>query len=225
MRDAVLVVDDDVIFGRQIKRTLGTRAVVTVAGFGEHAVREVEKEHGRYLLALIDYRLPDIDGCEVARRIRAIDDGIRLVVLTGAPAPHEASQGAIVVADARFVLKPIGADELRSMLEEARAVMPVARIDAIVSQFAKDTELTDPLTDAEEYLLRLAAHGHRRRELAAPLGITEDAVKMRVRAIVAKWNGAYAGQGDGTRVSNLEEVVREVLGRALEVSSGVRRRP
>ena len=78
----ILIVEDSVD-GRESLRLLleGAGHHVTVAGSGEGALASAAD--ARPDLILIDIGLPGIDGYETARRIRAGDDTVRLVALTG----------------------------------------------------------------------------------------------------------------------------------------------
>jgi two-component system, sensor histidine kinase len=77
---------------------------VTVAGSGEEGVRIAAAARPDW--ALIDIGLPDIDGYETARRIRADGRAIRLVALTGHNRPEDRQQALDAGFDAH-VAKPV----------------------------------------------------------------------------------------------------------------------
>jgi two-component system response regulator RegA len=78
----LLVVDDDKVFRETIGAALARRGfAVTLAANaieGEVAAKQAELEY-----ALVDVRMPGPSGIELVERLRAIDDGTRIVVLTG----------------------------------------------------------------------------------------------------------------------------------------------
>ena len=73
---AVLVVDDDPLVGSQATSILekaGAQSLWVDSGF--RAVEEVQRlleENRHYDIAMIDWKMPDMDGVETARRIRAL---------------------------------------------------------------------------------------------------------------------------------------------------------
>jgi CheY-like chemotaxis protein len=76
-------------------------------------------------VALIDIGLPEIDGNEVARRIRAALNGRRtmsLIAMTGYGRPQDRRR-AIAAGFDRFLVKPLEPDWLHRLLEEETAAM------------------------------------------------------------------------------------------------------
>lgn len=78
----LLLVDDDKAFREAMGAALGRRGfAVTLAGNAaeaEAAARETVIEY-----ALVDVRMPGPSGIELVERLRTIDEGTRIVVLTG----------------------------------------------------------------------------------------------------------------------------------------------
>ena len=78
----LLVVDDDQAFREALGAALGRRGfAVTLAADavqGEAAAKQIELEY-----AIVDVRMPGPSGIELVERLRAIDEGTRVVVLTG----------------------------------------------------------------------------------------------------------------------------------------------
>ena len=72
---AVLVVDDDPLVGSQAHiHTWKARAQSLWVDSASGAVEEVQRllENRHYDIAMIDWKMPDMDGVETARRIRAL---------------------------------------------------------------------------------------------------------------------------------------------------------
>lgn len=80
MAPTVLVADDDDSFRELVKRLLG-QAVIGEAKSGEAAVRLT----GAYRpdVVVMDIGVPGLDGISATRQIKAIDPGIRVILLTG----------------------------------------------------------------------------------------------------------------------------------------------
>jgi len=94
---------------------------VTAVGQGEAAVEAVRKAvaaESPFAIAFLDIRMPPgIDGIEAARRIRAIDDDINIVVVTGSTGPEIDNLGAEIPPADRifFFKKPFHAVECRQL--------------------------------------------------------------------------------------------------------------
>lgn len=75
--------------------------------------------------AIVDFVLPDMDGCELARRLRADDAGrgMLLMALTG----HSDEQTARAARDAgfdHFFVKPVDIEAVLQALAQARPPQP-----------------------------------------------------------------------------------------------------
>ncbi|HYI21882.1 MAG TPA: response regulator transcription factor [Candidatus Limnocylindrales bacterium] len=115
----ILVVDDepDVVESVRIGFALHWREIDVIgAGTGEAALDDVENE--RPDIILLDVGLPDIDGFEVVRRIRAFSD-VPVVMLTARDDSMDVVKGLEAGAD-DYVTKPFNHLEL---LARVRAVL------------------------------------------------------------------------------------------------------
>jgi two-component system response regulator RegA len=101
----LLLVDDDQAFRGALAAALGRRgfAVTTAAnaGEGEAAARQQVFEY-----ALVDVRMPGASGIELCATLRRIDDGTRIVVLTGYGTIANAVE-AMRAGAADYLTKPI----------------------------------------------------------------------------------------------------------------------
>jgi two-component system KDP operon response regulator KdpE len=115
----ILVVDDepDVVEALRIGFALQWRDIeVLGAGDGEAALRLVEEEHPDILL--LDIGLPDMDGFEVLRQLRAFSD-VAVVMLTARDDAIDKVKGLELGAD-DYVTKPFNHLELSARI---RAVL------------------------------------------------------------------------------------------------------
>jgi two-component system response regulator RegA len=81
-RPTLLVVDDDEAFRTALGRALEARGfAVTLAASADAAEARAREQVFEY--ALVDVRMPGASGIDLVARLRAIDDGTRVVVLTG----------------------------------------------------------------------------------------------------------------------------------------------
>jgi two-component system, OmpR family, KDP operon response regulator KdpE len=132
----ILVVDDapDVIESVQLGFTLQWREVeVLGAATGEQGLDIVEQEHPD--LVLLDVGLPDIDGYEVLRQIRAFSD-VPVVMLTARDDTLDLVKGLELGAD-DYVTKPFNHLELlarvKAVLRRLDMPAPAARVPSFRS--------------------------------------------------------------------------------------------
>jgi DNA-binding NtrC family response regulator len=112
----ILIVDDDRSSCEILSKILTHRGYsVDVAADGAKALELVgEREYG---LALIDFRMPGMDGVELYRKIRELRPSLVGVFVTGFPTIHTVYP-AISVGVERVIAKPAGSNELLSVIEE-----------------------------------------------------------------------------------------------------------
>ncbi|HZL17448.1 MAG TPA: response regulator [Polyangia bacterium] len=122
----VLMVDDDADINESV------RAGLVLAGFdavgaptGRAALEEIRRQQPD--LVLLDQMLPDIDGVEICRRLRAAPETKRLpVVFLTARAGQEARIGGLALGADDYIVKPFSLQELvlriRAVLRRATPV-------------------------------------------------------------------------------------------------------
>ena len=82
LKGVVLVVDDDPDICWALEHVLGGLGVQSIRALDGQTALQVARLN-RLTVALLDAKLPDIDGLELARRIREADPGIRVLVISG----------------------------------------------------------------------------------------------------------------------------------------------
>ena len=119
-RRTVLVADDDRDICRFFERVLERDGYnVLVAHSGAEALAHMEKASGMVDVALVDLRLGGEDGLDVLKTLRAMDESVVGVVITGAATLDNAVE-AMRLGSFDFVQKPVSAGQLSAVL--ARAV-------------------------------------------------------------------------------------------------------
>ncbi|RQN07589.1 response regulator [Aeromicrobium camelliae] len=117
----VLVVDDDFmvasIHQRFVDRTEGFTTVAT-ARTGAEALAAAEQSSPD--LVLLDVHLPDIDGLEVLRRLRAGGHDVGVVMVT-AERGAETVRAALLGGAMQYIVKPFDYDDLASRLRSVAA--------------------------------------------------------------------------------------------------------
>lgn len=114
----LLVVDDNVDAAETLGILLEAQGhVVTLAFDGASALELAGR--GRHDAVLLDLGLPDLDGLEIARHIKATAPAIHLIAVTGyGDEQHRAHARA--AGFAQHLLKPVERDALRRALAEVR---------------------------------------------------------------------------------------------------------
>ena len=106
----ILVVEDEERLGRLLRRSLqANRHVVDVATEGETGLAAALG--GGYDLIILDLGLPDLDGLEVCRRLRAAGIGTPVLVLTARDEVEDRVRGLDAGAD-DYLGKPFALAEL-----------------------------------------------------------------------------------------------------------------
>lgn len=181
-RITCLVVDDHPIVREAICRVLARNEieVVGTAADGEEAVRKMED--ARPDVALVDLRIPKVDGKEVARRAARVAPETAVVLYTGADPPL---LGDALCTGARgLVLKeaPIG-DIVRAVKTVAAGGM---HVDPALARVLAECPATAGLTSRELDVLRLLAEGRTDEGAAGALGISRETVRTHVRKAMLK---------------------------------------
>lgn len=111
----VLVVDDDPSIGEYVETVLGKEGF-EVGRISDPSLAEGEVKDGGYHAVVLDVMMPGLDGLEVLRRIRRVDDDVAVVMMTGHPSLETAVQ-AMKLDAVDYVKKPFEPDDLRAALD------------------------------------------------------------------------------------------------------------
>lgn len=144
--------------------------------------------------AIIDHNLPDGSGLDFLEELRRTFPGTPALIVTGLRDPAIPNRSHLL--DAMFAAKPVPNENVEHFLqwiEQARAPDPLA---AAIASFAR----TYKLPPREVQILQVALGGVGRRELASTLGISENTLKSRIRALLGR-----------TGETSLDGVERRVL--------------
>ncbi len=141
-------------------------------------------------MAVLDVRLPDGDGVEVCREIRARHPEVQCLMLTSF-ADDEALFTAIMAGAAGYVLKQVRGNELIDAVR--RVGRGESLLDPAVTRRVLERLRTKPekddlalLTDQERKILDLIAEGNTNRQIGEKLFLAEKTVKNYVSNLLAK---------------------------------------
>lgn len=112
----ILVIDDEEIIRKSLAAILEEEGyLVDTAENGQAAIRKSETRF--YNLALIDIRLPDMDGTELLARIRETTPKMAKIIITGYPSLENAIEAVNKGADG-YIVKPFAMPRLLEMVKE-----------------------------------------------------------------------------------------------------------
>ena len=188
----LLVVDDHPLFREGLLRTLGSEPGLVIVAEAENSDVAIAcwQQH-QPDVGLIDISMPDVDGIETVRRIRAFDPGAQLLMLSSSEHQHDVL-AALDAGAAGYVTKSIRyADLLEAIHEVAKGGRPVS--PAIARQLAS-RERQQGLTPREQEVLVLLGQGLPLQAIADRLSITERTVRAHVTALKVKLDAANTAQ-------------------------------
>ena len=112
----ILIVDDDESIRKVLTAILDEEGyVVETAESGREAIRKSNEQF--YNLALIDIRLPDMQGTQLLASIRDSVPKMVKIIVTGYPSLQNAIEAVNSGADA-YILKPFNVDKTLSIIRE-----------------------------------------------------------------------------------------------------------
>jgi DNA-binding NtrC family response regulator len=112
----ILVVDDDENIRKVLTAILEDEGYdIEAVGTAKEAIEKSKKKF--YNLALIDIRLPDMEGIELLTKIRDTTPKMRKIIITGYPTLQNAVDAVNRGADA-YILKPFEVDKVLQTIEE-----------------------------------------------------------------------------------------------------------
>jgi len=181
LRGSLLLVDDDQPFRERMAGALRARgfAVFTAVDL-ESAVRTAAAE--RPEVAIVDLRLPDTSGHDVARGIAAVSPASKLVILTGYGSIASAVE-AIQSGVRQYLTKPLDADELVAAIDKLEGGGGGAGGAGRPASEPAGTEGTPSLARAEwEHIQRvLGDAGGNVSEAARRLGIARRTLQLKLK--------------------------------------------
>src|SRR5271154_329543 len=180
----VLIADDHTTFLAGLTSIIDMGVdmlVVAQATKGREAV-DLWRKH-RPTVALLDLRMPVLDGVAAIDEIRQEDESAQIVVLTTYDSDNDICR-AIKAGAKGYLLKDARREELLDCIRKVNrgeTCVPQALLQKLV-----DGINSQPLTDRESEVLQLLADGKSNKEIGTKLYISEFTVKGHLRNIFSK---------------------------------------
>jgi len=184
LRIRVLIADDHVVVREGLVAMIDRQPDMTVVAQAPNGAEAVElwRSHGPDI-ALLDLRMPVLDGVGAIGRIRAEDPKARILILTTYDGDEDIYRGMRAGAKA-YLLKDTPREELLQCIRAVyggESYIPPAVAAKLASQVSGER-----LTTREMEILALIARGRSNKAIARELDISEGTVKTHVKSILQK---------------------------------------
>jgi two-component system response regulator AtoC len=121
----ILIADDDKAIGRSFFSVLSKMGLEAIAaGTGDEALKVIQG--GDISLVFLDLKLPDMDGLQVLKRIKDIDDSILVIIITGY-ATIESAVEAMRLGAYDYIKKPFKSDAVKIITKLALEKISLSR--------------------------------------------------------------------------------------------------
>ncbi|MCO7222020.1 response regulator transcription factor [Klenkia sp. PcliD-1-E] len=188
----VFLVDDHEVVRRGVADVLsGAPDLLVVGEAGSVAEALRLGPELRPDVAVVDLRLPDGDGVQVARELRAAVPGLAVLLLTSY-SDDEALLEAVRAGAAGYLLKQVIGQDLVAAVRAAgagRSLMDPRAVAAARERLAERPRAGDVLavlTDQERVVVELIGEGLTNRQIGQRMFLAEKTVKNHVSHLLAK---------------------------------------
>jgi len=187
----VFLLDDHEIVREGIRALLENEGMTVVgeAGSATEALDRIPDSEPD--VAVLDVRLPDGDGVEVCREIRARCPDVACIMLTSY-ADDEAQLSAVMAGAAGYVVKQIRARDLVEGIQavsEGASLMDHSTTQRLMVELRRNRAhgpAVGQLTQRESEILDLIAAGMTNRQIGSELFLAEKTIKNYVSNLLAK---------------------------------------
>lgn len=209
----ILLVDDHQMFRDGVRRRLEEQPglkVVGEAGNGSDALRLIADLKPE--LVILDIRLPDTSGIDLARHLRKEYPDLKILILTGYDFEQYVKALARIGVNG-YILKDAPLEKLAEAIMEVRkggGALSPAIASTLLSGYADTRPSFGPpyteLTLREIEVLELMQEGFKNLDVAAHLGISFRTVETHVTSIILKLGAR--NRSDAIRIASRTGLIR-----------------
>jgi len=179
----LVIVDDQAMLRGALAALLELEqdlSVVGVAGDGDAAVDVVAQMQPD--VCLMDIQMPGTDGIEATRAVRAVSASTRVLIVTTFARPGYL-RDALDAGASGFVVKDAPAEQLAEAVRRVHSGLRV--VDPVLAE-ASLFEGTNPLSDRERQVLRLASDGRSAAAIASEVFLSAGTVRNNLSSAIGK---------------------------------------
>lgn len=190
----VILIDDHALFRMglyELMERRGIKVVAAAADGQEGLQRARELEHD---LILLDIRMPNMDGLETLRNLRAAGEKAPIIILTTSNDDRDVVE-ALRHGAQGYLLKDMEPDALVAALHNILSGKTVVapELTAVLARYVQGNDKSPrgnspfaELTPRELEILKHLAEGQSNKVIARALGIVDGTVKLHVKSIMRK---------------------------------------
>lgn len=193
----ILIVDDHSLVRQGLKQLIELEddiRVIDLVGDGQEAIKKVKELKPD--IVLLDINMPNMNGIEVLRRLKDIDNTIKVIMLTFYE-DREYLLETVNLGANGYILKDAESESLikaiRDVYKGESYIYPTLATELVkefnrIDKKGKEGSSVNNLTRREYEVLTLIAEGFNNKEIANHLFISEKTVKNHVSNIFRKIN-------------------------------------
>ncbi|MFJ3187821.1 response regulator [Streptomyces halstedii] len=187
----VLLVDDHQVVRRGLRTFLEVQDDIEVVGEAADGAQGVDQaESLRPDVVLMDVKMPGTDGIEALRRLRALGNPAKVLIVTSFTEQRTVVP-ALRAGASGYVYKDVDPDALAGAIRSVHAGHVLLQPEVAGALLAQEdggggTGRGSTLTEREREVLGLIADGRSNREIARALVLSEKTVKTHVSNILMK---------------------------------------
>lgn len=190
---SVLIVDDHTLFRKGLKEILYDMPLIESCDEAKSGLEALELiKKNSFDLVFLDIAMPDMDGLEVLRRIKAIRPNLKVLILSMYSEEQYATRAIKAGADG-FMNKSADPEELTKAIEKISRggkYLPESFTEKIVDLFQKPSQILphERLSEREFQVFKMIAQGKSLVEISKELSISIKTVSTYRARVLEKLN-------------------------------------
>ncbi len=192
MAITIMLAEDHAIMRAGLQRLIRDEIDMEIVGEAENGASAIElAAQLKPDVIIMDVTMPDVNGIEATRRIKAENPDARIVALSAFDT-SDFVLGMLKAGAMAYLLKEDLFENLltgiRSVMEDQCYLCPKVAHIVVQEANAPDQQPQDNLDEGEIALIALLAQGQRAKDIAAQQGMSTKTIEARRRRLLKKLN-------------------------------------